>query len=55
MLADDRLWYSAGEVDQLRKRVDDLLTDNDRMSWELWASQVAVRVLAERISELEDA
>ena len=55
LAAKDQVFYPAAEVERLQKRIEELLADNDRMSGELWASQIAVRVLAERIAELEEA
>jgi len=42
------------DVELLKHRIEDLLADNDRMATELWAANVAIRVLAERVSELEE-
>ena len=39
---------------ELQHRVEELLADNDSMRYELWAKDIAIRVLAERISELEN-
>ena len=39
----------------LQHRVEELMADNDNMRSELWAKDVALRVLAEKIDELEEA
>ena len=40
-------------VDELNSRIAELIADNDDQAVQLWAMQVAMRVLAERIVELE--
>ena len=37
----------------LQHRVEELMADNDSMRSELWAKDVALRVLAEKIDDLE--
>ena len=39
---------------ELQHRVDELLRDNDFMRTECHAKDIAIRVLTERIEELED-
>jgi len=38
---------------ELQHRVEELLADNDAMRSELWAKDVTLRVLAEKIDDLE--
>ena len=40
---------------ELQHRIQELLEDNDTMRSELWAKDVALRVLAEKIDELEES
>lgn len=43
------------DIADLQQRIEDLLADNDTMREELWAKDVALRVMAERIEQLEGA
>lgn len=49
----DELMQHEDEVGALKKRIEDLLADNDSMRLDLWAKDVVIRVLAEKIDQLE--
>lgn len=50
----DEVWVPATAVDELKARIEQLTEDLDRQSVQLWAKDEAIRVLAEKIAELED-
>jgi len=39
---------------ELQKRIDDLLADNDEMRLECWWKGEALRIVVERLAELEN-
>ena len=41
-------------VEELHERIGELLQDNDEMRLQLWAKDEVVRILVERIAELEN-
>lgn len=42
------------KIDDLHNRIAELLAESDRQRLQLWAKDEAIRILAERIVEMED-